>query len=466
MRPARSRPRTAAVLTLLTGTFLGTVTNNVVNVPLAQITRGYHASLASGVLVVSAFVLVLAMVMPLTGWISDRLGRRRILSASLLFLSAGLLGSALSPDLPVLVGTRALQGLACAAIAPAVMGALPGLFSTEERARAMSFWAAANGLGQAAGPPLGGLISGALGWRAIFLFLAPIALVASLGTARFVPEDGPRPVALHWPGASALTLGSALLMLAVTAAAQHWADWRLTSLAALLGCSAMIVFARVSRDAPSPLISPSLLIETRFLRSATAAFVQMAALAATLVAVPLYATRMLGLSAPLVGLLVFALPAAMVVAAVPVGRLADRRGPRQVMRAGLTAIVASQLGLAVLLGSAGAPRASLVVALLAVGVGVAAVQTPSAAGATRSPAGRSGAALGVFNMIRFAGSAVGAAWVAVLLSAQDYRVIFFGSAALVSAGLGLTFLGRDPEVSEITEVGSQSSDVTPGIRPA
>lgn len=451
------------MLTLLMGTFLGTVTNNVVNVPLAQITQGYHATLAEGVLVVSSFVVVLAAAMPLTGWVGDRFGRRRTLTLSLLLLAAGLLGSALAPNLPLLIGSRAVQGLACAAIAPAVMGALPALFVPEQRGRAMSSWAAANGLGQAVGPPLGGLVTGVMGWRSVFFVLAPITLITAAGAARLVPGDRGRTAPLHWPGAAALTLGTAMLMMSVTAASQHRVDWRLALGVALLGLASLAVFVRVSRTATTPLIPPHLLAETRFLRSSGAAFVQMAALATVLVAVPLYAVGPLGLSAPQTGLLVFALPAAMVAAASPVGRLADRQGPRKVMRVGLVVLGLSQVGLAVYTSSGTGNLAVLAGTLVLVGVGVASVQTPSAAGATRSPAGRSGAALGLFNMIRFAGSAVGAAWVATLVPQRDFLALFLGSGLLVAGGLALSFVGADPGSSP-TSAGRDDPETQ--IRPA
>jgi MFS family permease len=445
---ARASPLTVharlTLLTVLAATFLGTLINNIVNVPLRSITLDFHAHLSAGVLVVSAYVIMLATGMAFSGWVSDRIGRRRTLMGALALMAVAIVGAALAPSLPVLVGLRALQGLACAAIPPAVMGVLSHAFGPDQRARTMGAWAAANGVGQALGPPLGGFIASAWGWRGIFWLLAPITIAALAATARLLPDDRGQRVALHWPGALSLTLGAALLMTAATAVPQRaipaWADVVL----AAGGVICVAGFARVSLRAERPLIQPQLIIETRFLRSAVAAFAQMFALATVIVAVPLYVTGTLGRSTATTGALVFALPVTMVLGAPVVGAVSDRIGARPVLRAGLIALTFAVLALGFYSDRGGHSLAVLSVLLIAIGAGVALVQTPSATGATRSPAGRSGAVLGLFNMLRFGASAFGTAWVAIVYPHGALLVLFGGSAVLLAIGLIVSFAGPDP----------------------
>ena len=167
-------------------------------------------------------------------------------------------------------------------------------------------------------------------------------------------------------------------------------------------------------------------------------------LAATLVAVPLYATGTLGRTTAITGLLVLALPAAMAVLAPVVGLLSERGRPRWILRTGLVLLGTAELLLGLYAGNDGRSVALLIALLLAVGVGVALVQTPSAAGATRSPAGRSGAALGLFNMMRFGGAALGAAWVAVVYPHGNLLLLFAGCTAIAAVGLLVSFAGPDP----------------------
>ncbi|TNC23435.1 MFS transporter [Amycolatopsis alkalitolerans] len=424
-----TRLRLPALGISLTATTLATIANNVVNVPLPEITGDFGVPLPSGVLAVTAFVLVLAATIPLAGWVGDRFGRRRVLTAALTLMTAGLLGAALAPTFAVLVACRAVQGLACAAVPATVMGTL-----ANGRAGAMGAWAAANGIGQAAGPPLGGLVSELLGWRAIFWLLAAVTALAAAGTGFLLPAGTPKRDPLHWPGALLLTTGAALVMLAP----QIPAGWA----AAVLGAVFLTVFVLVSNRSSHPLVAPKTLAEPRFLRSAFAVFAQMFCLGAVLVAVPLYVTGSLGYSTGLTGLIVFALPASLAVSAPLVGLLSDRTSPRRLLRAGLLALACVMVGVGAYLQASG--QSLVVLAMLGVltGAGIALVQTTSATGATRSPAGRAGAALGLFNLVRFAGSAFGAAWVAA--SYPDGVLLFGGCAVVALCGLGLSFAGPDP----------------------
>lgn len=432
-----------ALVPLLTGTFLGTVSNNIVNVPLRDISASLHVPVSRSVLVVVGFTLTFAVSMPLAGWLGDRVGRRRLFCAALAGLCVGAVGAASAPDLWVLVGFRVLQGVATGAILPVVMGMIASLFGPQRRGRALGAWAAANGLGQAAGPSLGGMLAQLASWRWIFLPIAPLALLALVAAVRLVPGDGGRPVALEWRGGLSLTTGAALVIVAAAAVAQPEVPGYLPAVSAAGGAALLGVFIAVTRRAARPFVSPRLVREPSYLRASLAVFAQMFCLGATLLGVALYLTER-SESTARAGAVVFALPATMAVLAPVAGLLVERAGPRRVLRWGLLVLVAGQLWLAATLSGAGAV-ASIVIGLVASGIGVALVQTPAAIGATRSEAGRAGAGLGLFNMLRFAASAVGAAWVAIALGWSDTFGVMLGVCAAVAlAGFAGTFAGPDP----------------------
>jgi MFS family permease len=245
-------------------------------------------------------------------------------------------------------------------------------------------------------------------------------------------------------GAAALTVGSALLMLGLALVSQP----RLTTWVPIGTVAAAIValagFAWHCARTKNPFVDVRLVIESRFARSCLAAFAQMFCLGATLLAIPLY---LVGKSSSILaaGLTLFTVPAAMALLGPFVGHWLDRLRPRRVLRTGLSVMLVTQIALAITVAQDHPPLAVLIANLIAAGIGIALVQTPAATGATRSPAGAHGTGLGLFNLIRFAGSAVGAAWVAVALDLSTYPTVFAVSAVIVALGLAGSFVGPDPQ---------------------
>jgi hypothetical protein len=184
-----------------------------------------------------------------------------------------------------------------------------------------------------------------------------------------------------------------------------------------------------------------LLLDRTFMVSNSAAFSQMFCLGAMLLAVPLYLTGSAGRSPTAAGVLLFSLPAAMTLLA-PLSAHASRRwGTIVTIRAGLAVLACSSglFGIAFVAGAGRGP--DLVALLLLAGLGVAAVQTPAAHGATVA-AGGVGAGLGVFSVFRFGGSTCGAAWVAVVLGGgHSYGVVFSGCVVMAAVSLISTRMG-------------------------
>jgi MFS family permease len=431
--------------TLLAVTVLGTMSNNIVNVPLRSIARDLDASVSSSVLCVSAFVLTLAVAMPLVGWLGDRFGQKQVLLLSLLLMVVAQAGAALVTDLGQLIVLRAVQGLACAAIPPMVMGLLAG-FYPGQLTRMMGAWAAANGIGQAVGPPVGGVISDWAGWRFIFVTIAVACAVVVTLMWRFVPTRPTRATALHMPGAILLTVGMGMLLVATTAVSQPGTPYWIVGVVAVSGLVSLAGYAAVSRGRATAMIPVGLILESRFLRSSLSAFAQMFTLGTVLVALPLYFTGPLDLSTSRAGVIFFTLPAVMAVAAPLVGRLAEWSSPRLVLRSGLGVIIggAALTGVIAANESGRTTTILLVVMMAVLGGGMAMVQTPAAAGATRSPAGQYGAALGLFSMLRFSGSTAAAAWVALVYPHGWFLVLFLGCSVVGLLGLVASFFGPDP----------------------
>lgn len=441
----KAAPGDIARYSLLGVTVLGTMSNNIINVPLHSVAEDFGRPIGTTVLSVSAFILVLAVAMPITGWVGDRFGQKRTLVASLFLMVAAQVAAAVAPSLEFLIAARAVQGLACSAIPPMVMGMLV-TFYPSRRLRMMGAWAAANGVGQAVGPPVGGLISDLAGWRAIFIVMSIASALVLVAILRSVPSLPGTPSRLHLAGALMLCGGMGSLLMALTASTLSGATtWAIGGLA-LTGVLLLTGFVGVSTNNPRAMIPPRLIIEPRFLRSCVAAFAQMFTMGTVLVVMPLYLTGQLGLSSSEAGVLFFVLPLAMAILAPLVSRLSSRTSPRLVLRTGLSVVILGGLATGVITRDSGTPYVLWLVAgmLLVLGLGMAMVQTPAAAGATRSPAGSRGAALGLFNMLRFSGSTAGTAWVALTYPRGDMLVLFLGCIAVAAVGLLVSLLGPNP----------------------
>lgn len=441
--PARAR---LALVPLLIGTFTGTVANTVVNVPMAEILADLQVPLAQGALVVIAFNLTFAVLMPLSGWLGDRLGRRRVFGAAMTGLAASSIAASFAPGLGTLVAFRALQGLAVAAVLPAVMSLIATLFPANTRGRALGAWAAANGAGQAAGPVLGGLLAGWLEWRAIFIPIVPLALAACIGVLFLVPRDRGSTVPLGWRGAFLLTMGAGLLLGAASAVPVLGIGAPLVWAGAGTGVVACVAYVLVERGRADAFLPPALILEGRFLRSSLAVIAQMFTFSAALLGVPLYLVADQGVAVAESGLFMLALPLTMAALAPIAGRCMELLGGRTALRAGLVAILTGNVALVALLSAGRGPGPALVVVLMILGAGIAFVQTPAATGATRSSAGALGSGLGLFNFLRFASSALGAAWIALIGDVPGHWWLAYAvCGAVVICGLSTTFLGRDTD---------------------
>jgi MFS family permease len=442
---------------LLAGTLVGTVSNNVVNVPLDAICDDFGAPLGSGVFVVVGFLVAFAATVPLAGWFGDRFGRRRSYCAALLASTICAIGAASAPSLPMLIAWRAAGGVAVAALVPTVMGLLTWMFTAARRGRAIGAWASVNGIGQAIGPTLGGFVADVWGWRWVFVPLVPLALAGFVATLRYVPRYPGQKLAFDGVGAVSLTLGSALLMLGLALVSQPDAAMWLPI--GTVAAAALILggFGWHCAHTAHPFVAVGLVVEPRFARSCMAAFAHMFCIGATLLAVPLYLVHN-SASISRAGAVLFTVPATMALLGPFVGRWLDRLGPRRVLRTGLVVLLLAQLALAGAVAHDQVMMAVLTTALVGSGVGIALVQTPAATGATRSPVGAQGTGLGLYNLIRFGGSAVGAAWVAIALDISAYPAVFAMSAVVVALGLAGSFFGQDPRpVTDQLKLASRSS---------
>ncbi|WP_201464991.1 MFS transporter [Janibacter melonis] len=452
-------PGRAAYVSLLGTTTLGTLASTLMSAPINDIGADLGAAPSQMVLAVSAFTVAMVAVAPVAGWACTRIGATRFLVLSLVLMVLAQVAAASATGLAGLVAARAVQGVACSGIPPAIHQGLLH-FWPEMRRRSMAAWASAIGVGQAVGPPAGGLVSDAVGWRGLFLVYALVCAAGLLCLLRFVPAVPAVQQPVEVGGTAQLVAGAGLLVVGMTWAGQGGAPG---PSAALVGAGlALLGWALRPRRPRGHLLGRGVLRDPAYLVSTAAAAAGMAAMGITLVSVPLYLGRDVGLTAGAIGAVTAAVAVGMVLFAPVAARVARRVGAGTTLAGGLVALVVVPLAVATLEGVATGPGVVLPLAalLLLLGCAIATVQSMAAVVLLGSVGASSGLATGVHNTGRFTGLATGYAWVAVVYSAGSPALVHTGTAVAAAATLVLAAAARARLPQSVTSggVGRASSE--------
>jgi multidrug resistance protein len=204
----------------------------------------------------SIYLLAQAVSVPVYGKLADLFGRKPVIlfGIGLFLVGSVLCGAAWS--MGTLIGSRALQGLGAGAIAPVAITIVGDIYSTAERAKAQGYIASVWGIAAVVGPTLGGLLSEYASWRWIFFVNIPLCLLAAAMLARNFHEQVERgKPRIDYRGATLLTAGLALVILAVLEGGQAWAWDSPASIAVFLaGAVLLAAFWVVERRAPEPVL--------------------------------------------------------------------------------------------------------------------------------------------------------------------------------------------------------------------
>jgi EmrB/QacA subfamily drug resistance transporter len=439
------RNSNALLLVVCLGQFMTILDVSIVNVSLPAIQGELGFSDTGLQWVLNAYTLTFAGFLLLGGRASDLFGRRRMFFAGTLLFSAASLAAALAPSPGFLVGARAVQGIGAAFLSPATLAIITTSFDEgAPRNRALGVWGAIGAVGATAGVLLGGVLTDAFGWEAIFLINVPIGLAIVAFSGGLVPEGRGEREHRHFDvlGAGLVTLGmTAVTYGIVTTERLGWgALGTLLPLAA--GLVLLAAFAAyeggVARD---PLV-PLGVFRLRTLRAANAViFLLYGAIFAFWFVQSLYMQGTLGFTALETGLAFLPMTIAVAAGATLAPRIARRVGARPVLIAGMLFAAAGELLL-----SGVAPGGSYAASVLpggtigAFGLGLALV--PATIVAVQGvPAAASGLASGVLNTSRFVGASLGLAALSTLATSHANSEVASGTspATALTDGFGLQF---------------------------
>ncbi|MFE9636383.1 MFS transporter [Streptomyces sp. NPDC006463] len=447
--------RETATLTLLSFAMLiVSLDQYIVVVALPDIARDLGYSAQTLQTVISAYAVASAGFLLFGGRAADLLGRRRILATGLALYAGAALAGGLATSSGVLLAARAFQGLGGALVFPTTLALINTTFAEgRARNRALGIWGGSGAAGLVIGVLLGGLLTQAFGWEAVFLVNVVLAGPALLLAFVVIPRDGERERGRKFdlPGALSVTLGVTLIVFAlVEGPAMGWLSPGIlvSAAAGLLLLGAFVVIERHSDD---PLMPPGLLSNPNLITGVVIAFMFMATFGSVLYFLSLYFQEILDYDALQTGV-GFLIPTAVVVAgSTTAGQLVTWFGLRRTLAAALAvgALGAVALGLAI---SPNGTYIELIPGLVALSIGDGVVfTTVFIAAATGVPDREQGIASGIASTGSGAGAAVGLAILVLVanaglvgLSGEQLRVAVADGIRttlfVVAGGIVLTFL--------------------------
>jgi EmrB/QacA subfamily drug resistance transporter len=412
--------------------------STIANLALETIRSDLNAPLSGVQWVATGYLIALAVSLPLTGWLGRRFGSDRLWAGSVLvFVFASVL-CAVSHDLPLLIASRCLQGLAAGLMVPAGQAILAATADRRQLGRLMGVVGFAVALGPALGPAFGGVLIDTASWRWLFLINVPVGLTALIGAKCLVPSGERFPEArIDTAGLVLIGLGLPLLLYG----AAEMGSGKLSILSAAssaLGASLSVLFVVHAVRAAEPLIDVGLMMRTHFAAPVATAGLTGAAMYGGLLLLPMFLQRDVGQTPTEAGLMLLAMGLGSAFVLPVAGTLTDRFGPKRVSLAGGALLTLTTVSF---LSSAPLVIEVVAVLLVARGAGLALAQMPAIAAAYGEvDKSKTGDAATLINIAQRLGGAVGAIAVVAVIeqvgisaSGTAYRVAF-GMLVVVSAG--------------------------------
>jgi DHA2 family multidrug resistance protein len=183
-----SASRWLVAVAVMSSAVMEVLDTSVVNVSLPHIAGSLSASVDEATWVLTSYLVANAIILPITGWLANYFGRKRLLLTVVTGFTVSSLLCGIAPNLPALIFFRVLQGITGGGLQPLSQAVLLEEFPGEERGKAMAFW----GLGIVAapilGPTLGGWITDTYSWRWVFYINLPIGIASLIMIGLFISD--------------------------------------------------------------------------------------------------------------------------------------------------------------------------------------------------------------------------------------------------------------------------------------
>lgn len=328
----------AATVLLLMGNFMNLIDVSIVNVALPSIRADLGASETQIEWISAAYVLAFAVGLLPCGRFGDKLGRKRLFLSGVAVFTAASVLCGLAPDIWVLIGSRALQGVGGAMMVPQVMAIMHVIFAPEQKAKAFALAGVVVSLGAVTGPLLGGLLISAdlqgLGWRPIFLVNLPVGLLVVLAGLWLIPRmESARGMAIDWPGVALFGLAVTLIVLPmIEGPLLGWPWWAMALMALALPVGALFWRRQqaLERSGREQLLPMSLMRNGGYLSGVTVVMLHFSAIPGMFLVLAIYFQTGFGLTPLQSGLATAPFPLGIMLGSAITGRFGTRALARRI----------------------------------------------------------------------------------------------------------------------------------------
>ena len=394
----------------------------IVNVALPSMRTGLDFSATGLQWVVNAYTLTFAGFLMLGGRAADLLGRRRVFLAGVVMFSVASLACALAESPGLLLGARGLQGIGGAIVSPTTMSIIVASFAEgRERNRALSVWTACSALGATSGSLLGGLLTSAFDWPAIFLINVPLGIAVVVAGLRVLPADlRIERVRGHFDLSGAVLVTAGLVALTYGIVRTESLGWGSVGVLAPLAAAVVLLglFGLVEgRLAPAPLVPPSVFRMKQLRTSNLVVLLLYSAQFAMFFFVTLYLQQVLGLTALEAGLVFAPITLSVAAGSAIAPRMVARFGLRPSLTAGMLFAAGGLALLATV--TADSPWLQVLPGGMLAGLGLGSSLVPATIAAVEGVApAQAGLASGLLNTSRLLGGALGLAVLGTLAASH------------------------------------------------
>jgi DHA2 family multidrug resistance protein len=245
-------------IAVMLSTFMEVLDTTVVNVSLPHIAGSLSATVDEATWTLTSYLVSNAIILPLTGWLSNYFGRKRMLMMSVIGFTTASFFCGLAPTLPFLIGCRVIQGACGGGLQPISQAILLESFPPQDRGKAMGFWGLGIVVAPMLGPLLGGWLTDSYSWRWVFYINVPIGVLAIIMTRLFVFDPAyirRRSSRVDYWGIGMLALGIATLQIVLDKGQEEdWFGTHWITATALIAVSALVGFVIYELHVKDPVV--------------------------------------------------------------------------------------------------------------------------------------------------------------------------------------------------------------------